>query len=383
MKKTTVGANKQRATRPEDAVRPVGGRRRTATGTKHEAVAHALLQQIESGVWVAGDRIPSEQDIATINGVAYMTARQAVSSLVAEGVLERSGRKGTFVADRKSVALTKRQRFVVLLEGDGKTSLDPYYLPPIVGEFERCVRGNGQDFVLYGFRTAILEQLLVKDDVVCCILLGEPEVLLAHLLMECGHRVYAINRCPPGGRVPFTMPDNEGGARAATEHLLNLGHRRIGFVRGLSGNIDADDRLHGYLQAMAKFGLAPGPLLGDHFIESCGHEAAQQMLADDNPPTAIFCASDLSAIGAMKAVAEAGLSVPRDVSIMGFGDFRVSEFLHPGLSTVRLPLEELGRTAATEMLRMAAGKEVNQPVLSCELILRGTTAAAPRVAQIA
>jgi LacI family transcriptional regulator len=287
------------------------------------------------------------------------------------------GRKGTFVAPRGPQIPTKRRRFVMLIEGDGKPSLDPYYLPPIIGEFEQCIRSQGQDFVVYGYTTAILEGLLAKDDVVCCILLSEPEILVAHLLNEGGHHVYAINRCPPSARVPFAAPDNEGGAKAATEHLLNLGHRRIGFIRGLPGNIDAIERQHGYLQAMAKFGVPPGPQDGNHFIVSCGHEAAARMLASDDPPTAIFCASDLSAIGAMKAVAEAGLAVPNDVSVMGFGDFPVAGFLHPGLSTVRLPLGDLGRTAAREMLRLAEGEAVQPSLLPCDLVLRQTTAEAP------
>jgi DNA-binding LacI/PurR family transcriptional regulator len=379
------GSNKKTKSKQEGQVTDeiqVGKRRtkRSAPGgTKHSAVTLALLQEIENGVWSAGDRIPSEQDIATKFGVAYMTARQAVSTLVGQGVLVRLGRKGTFVADKKLSQPLKRFRFVMLIEGDGKPSLDPYYLPPVIGEFERCVRSHGQDFVVYGYSTAILEQLLAKDDIVCCVLLNEPEILYANLLSECNRRVYAINRCPSGSRVPFVMPDNEGGARAATEHLLNLGHRRIGFIRGLSGNIDAAERQRGYFQAMADFGAPPGPVDGNHFIESCGYEAATRMLSGEDPPTAIFCASDLSAIGAMKAVVEAGLSVPQDVSVMGFGDFPVAEFLHPGLSTVRLPLGDLGQTAAREMLRLSEGQKVDISVLPCELVLRDTTAEVSRL----
>ncbi|HEY3781202.1 MAG TPA: GntR family transcriptional regulator [Fimbriimonadaceae bacterium] len=348
--------------------------KRALASTKHSSVSQALLEEIEKGVWAPGDRIPSEQDIATKYGVAYMTARQAVTSLVLDGVLERIARKGTFVSHKKLGTPTKRYRFVILMEGDGKPSLDPYYLPPIVTELERCIRRHGHDFVMYGYTIAVLERLLAPDDILCCVLLSEPEILYANLLLDCNYKVYGINRCPVGSRVPFVMPDNEGGAQAATEHLLSLGHRRIGFIRGLTGNIDAGERRHGYLQAMANFGIPSGPEGGDHFVESCGHEVATKMLAMDNPPTAIFCASDLSAIGAMKAVAEAGLSVPDDISIMGFGDFPMSRFLHPSLSTVRLPLGELGLTAATEMLRLSANEDVGHTVLPCELVLRGTTA---------
>jgi LacI family transcriptional regulator len=334
----------------------------------------SLLEEIEQGVWSPGDRIPSEKDIAARFGVAYMTARQAVSSLVADGVLERIGRKGTFVSSKKRAVEGKRYRFVLLIEGDGKPSLDPYYLPPLIEGFEQCIRAYGHDFALYGYRSAILDRLLSKNDMICCVLFAEAEVLYSHLLLDGKYRVYAINRSAAGSRVPFVMPDNEGGALAATEHLLSLGHRRIGFIRGIPGNIDAAERRQGYLRAMANFGLPPGPEDGDHFVEACGHEVAARMIASHNPPTAILCASDLSAIGAMKAVVEAGLSVPADISVMGFGDFPVSSFLHPGLSTVRLPLADLGAAAATEMLRLAANEPVEQPVLPCELVLRETTA---------
>src|ERR1019366_2368876 len=107
---------------------------------------------------------------------------------------------------------------------------------------------------------------------------------------------------------------------------------------------------------MSKHGLSAGPEEGNHFIEECGHSSAIKMLNSEDPPTAIVCASDLSAIGAMKAIAEAGLSVPRDISVVGFGDFPLAKFLHPGLTTIQLPLAELGATAARKMLLLAEGK---------------------------
>jgi LacI family transcriptional regulator len=97
------------------------------------------------------------------------------------------------------------------------------------------------------------------------------------------------------------------------------------------------------------------------------------MLASENRPTAIFCASDLSAIGAMKAIAEAGLSVPDDISVVGFGDFPLAKFLHPGLTSIQLPLAELGATAAKQMLALAEGKPADDVLLPCELVVRDTT----------
>jgi DNA-binding LacI/PurR family transcriptional regulator len=359
---------------------PTGQPRKVKSApTKHGAVAQTLREEIQRGVWAHGERIPSEQEIAKRFGVAYMTARQAVSSLVAEGVLQRVARKGTFVGFAKPVPTgLARESYVLLIEG-GKTSLDPYYLPPIIEAFEREIKSRGFDVAIYDYSRAILDGLLSKDALICCVLLSEPETLYANLLRERGNQVFAINRCNAGSGIPFVFPDNAGGARTAVEHLMDLGHRRIGFIRGLPGNIDGADRRHGYIQAMTSRGFTPGPEDGDHFIEACGYEVTKGMLGDPEPPTAIFCASDLSAIGAMKAIAEAGLSVPNDVSVVGFGDFSMAGFLHPGLTTVRLPMAELGRTAALEMLSMAQGETVGESMLPCELVLRETTAQAPRV----
>lgn len=337
---------------------------------KYTAVADALRREIESGVWAQGERVSSEQDIAKRFGVAYMTARQAVSSLVSAGILERVPRKGTFVARPSRPEV--RNQFVLLIEG-GKASLDPYYLPPIIDAFEQEIKTHGHEVSIYDYSTAILDGLIPRDALICCVLLSKPEVLYANLLRERGNRVYAINRCPPGGPVRFVAPDNVGGARAAVSHLIGLGHRRIGFVRGLPDNIDAAERRQGYLQALGGHGLPVGPEFGDHFVEVSGYDAARRMMAEAEPPTAIFCASDLSAIGAMKALAEAGLSVPGDVSVVGFGDFPVAKFLHPGLTSVRLPLSELGATAAREMLRMAQGQKVEDLYLPCDLIVRDTS----------
>lgn len=364
---------------PSSAFKEGKSPRGKAGSTKHAAVAKALRDEIQNGVWSVGERIPSEQVIAKRFGVAYMTARQAVSSLVSDGVLERIARKGTFVAQAKApLQPTTRSQFVLLIEG-GKTSLDPYYLPPIIEAFEHEIKANGYELSVYGYSMSILDGLLSKDANVCCVLLGEQDILYANLLQARGNRVLAINRCNEGGGVAFVSPNNAGGAQAAVEHLIDLGHRRIGFVRGLPGNIDAADRRHGYLQALWKRGIPLGPEDGDNFVEACGYEVAKRMLSSSEPPTAIFCASDLSAIGALKAIAEAGLSVPGDVSVVGFGDFPMARFWHPGLTTVRLPLSELGTAAAKEMLKLAQEGSVEDQILTCELIVRDTTGPAPQL----
>jgi LacI family transcriptional regulator len=339
--------------------------------TKHSIVSEHLREEIRKGRWAKGDRLPSEKDLAKKFGVAQMTARQAVSSLVADGTLERVPRKGTFLSRARfgTKAIT-RDRFVLMIEG-GKTSLDPYYLPPIVDAFEREIEASGHEVSVFGYSMDVLDLMLSRDVLVCCVLFSEQDALYAKLLRERGNRVFAINHSKFGG---FVAPDNAGGAELAVQHLASLGHTRIGFVRGLPGNLDAGDRRHGYLVGMGRHSLVPGPEEGANFIEECGHASALKMIETEYPPTAIFCASDLSAIGAMKAVAESGRSVPKDISIVGFGDFPLAKFLHPGLTTIRLPLASLGETAARNLLLLAQGDPVKDIVLPCELVVRQTTA---------
>ncbi len=341
--------------------------------TKHGVVAQTLWSEIQSGQWAIGDRIPSEQEIAKRFNVASMTARQAVGLLVAQGALQRIPRKGTFVASvHPFPEQVEAAKFVLLLEG-GKMSLDHFYLPPIIEAFEHEIKEAGYQLTISGYSDNVLGRRFPTEAVICCILMSEEDALYANLLRERGNRVLAINRCNSIDPPPFVAPDNAGGAQAAVEHLIALGHRRIGFVRGKPGNIDGNDRRFGYLQALLKHSLRPGPEQGDNFIEACGHGAAQEMLASDDPPTAIFCASDLSAIGAMKAVAEAGLSVPRDVSVVGFGDFPLAKFLHPGLTTIHLPLAELGASAARQALKIGSDEPAEPIILPCALVRRETT----------
>lgn len=147
--------------------------------------------------------------------------------------------------------------------------------------------------------------------------------------------------------------DNQAGARAVIEHLLRLGHHRIAHIAGPEKSFNAQDRRAGYLEALtaARIELSPDYLLeGDWRIES-GRHLMQRLLALPLPPTAVFCSNDHMAVGAMEAIREAGLSVPDDISLVGFDDSEISRVALPRLTTVQQPLEELGCRAAEEVLR--------------------------------
>src|SRR6185312_789867 len=134
-----------------------------------------------------------------------------------------------------------------------------------------------------------------------------------------------------GPAAGYVMSDNPRGAAIAVEHLHELGHRRIATITGLVETRPGADRLRGYRDALRARGLAfrdEYVAYGDFYVES-GRNAMAQLLALDEPPTAVVCASDMMALGAIRAVAEAGLSVPEDISIVGFDDIQLAGHVQP------------------------------------------------------
>lgn len=147
---------------------------------------------------------------------------------------------------------------------------------------------------------------------------------------------------------------NHQAAFDATRYLIQLGHRRIGFIAGDPETSSAVQRLEGYKAALKEHGRLVDEALvanGD-FRQLGGYQAAGQLLALPDPPTAIFAANDHSAFGAMDAARDHGLAVPRDISIIGFDDIPQAAVVRPALTTVRQPLVEMGRSAARMLLEL-------------------------------
>lgn len=174
--------------------------------------------------------------------------------------------------------------------------------------------------------------------------------------------------------VPSIITTNRKGAYDAVSYLLELGHRRIGFITGTIEFGCAQERLAGYQAALRDHGIALDPDLvceGD-FLQPQGYRCTQQLLSLQEPPTALFVSNDVMAFGAMEAARVHGLHIPTDLSIIGFDDIPQAAHVHPGLTTVRQPLEEMGRKAAELLLRYITNPraEVERIELPTELILR-------------
>jgi LacI family transcriptional regulator len=145
---------------------------------------------------------------------------------------------------------------------------------------------------------------------------------------------------------------NFAGAQAVVEHLLGLGHREIAIIKGPPGNIDAEERLRGYRQALLRAGLSPSPSLefpGD-FTELSGLRAADMLLQRSPRPTAVFTANDCMAVGFLSALHRAGLEVPGALAVVGFDDTTIARYLSPPLTTVHVDTYELGSRAVQLLL---------------------------------
>ena len=181
-----------------------------------------------------------------------------------------------------------------------------------------------------------------------------------------------------GGCPAFLDMSGSIGAHEPVRHLVVLGHKRIALIGGRSVQRSNPPKLSGYLETMQRYRLPVDDRLviqGGYTIDS-GYERMQSSLDVPPPPTAVFAANDLMAIGAMHALRDHGLDVPRDVSIVGFDDIAVAQVSDPPLTTVRVPKYELGREAASLLIRRLTGDDGAQRriVLDHTFVIRGSTA---------
>ncbi len=179
--------------------------------------------------------------------------------------------------------------------------------------------------------------------------------------------------------------DHQRAARLALEHLRRLGHRRIAFIKGQAFSSDTEVRWKAICDACAHLGLGLDPglkvqLEGDSSSPELGYQVTQALLARRKPFTALFAFNDVSAVGAIRALRDAGLRVPEDVSVVGFDDIQSAAFHNPALTTVRQPLRKMGEIAATTVLGRICNGRASYPkmiAVAPELVIRESTGPAP------
>ncbi|HXB61405.1 MAG TPA: LacI family DNA-binding transcriptional regulator [Acidobacteriaceae bacterium] len=238
------------------------------------------------------------------------------------------------------------------------------FFPEIVRGIEDCANAAGYSILLGSSdnqtpKEEIYLRLFLSKRVDGILLVKAPGGLSTDLLASLRRNappVVLVDREYPALRADTVVADDFGGGFAATKHLLDLGHRRIGLVRGISGTSTSDGRLRGYEEALGSKRIACDDSLiveGDYGIDS-GYAAGLKLLAQR--PTAVVVTNYLMTIGFLKAMEELGLACPRDVSIVSYDDFVWNDVFPPKLTSIVQPKYAIGHTSAEILLARIAGK---------------------------
>jgi len=184
----------------------------------------------------------------------------------------------------------------------------------------------------------------------------------------------------PNGRVHYVDVDNVAGGRMAVEHLIRLGHRRIATITGRLDMTAGQDRLEGYRQALKahRIPVEEELIVEGDYTENSGMVAMQRLLPAS--PSAVFVASDMMAIGALKVLRQAGWQVPQDIALVSFDDTPIASAIEPALTTVRQPIERMGSMAVEVLLSVLEGLSEEAPahriILPAELVIRDSCGSA-------
>ncbi len=282
------------------------------------------------------------------------------------------------VAARGLAAGRTRVLGLVIPMGVSALFTDPYFPMLIQGISSAC---NMHDHSVmlwlaepeYERRTIrqILQSGLIDGVIVASALMDDPVV---EALLTRGLPFVLVGRHPTDSRISYVDVDNQNSAREMVAHLLRLGCRRIATITGPRNMIAGADRLAGYSAGLRARGIVPDPNLiveGD-FTEAGGYSAMQRLLP--HTPDAVFAASDTMAVGALRALREAGRRVPEDIALVGFDDMPFAAHTDPPLTTVRQPIQRAGTVAAETLIDLIAHPD-SQPrriVLPTELVIRAS-----------
>jgi LacI family transcriptional regulator, repressor for deo operon, udp, cdd, tsx, nupC, and nupG len=311
--------------------------------------------------------------VATVSRTLQMP--HVVAPLTRERVMEAIERLGYTPNAQARVLRTARTHTIVALVPD---IANPFFAEVIRG-IEQVAHRNGYSVLLGDTqhsraREQAYAQLLSSKqaDGLITLLPHIPRVSLPDPLPIVNACEYVTTR-----GVTTVQVDNTAAAEEATRYLINLGHRDIAFIAGPMDSPICIDRDRGYEQGLTQAGITRNPALtvvGDFSVES-GIRCLESLFDGRGKFTAVFCSNDEMAMGALRAIRTRGLSVPKDISVIGFDDIRFARYTEPPLTTVAQPKEELGQEAMTLLLDILRG--VSPPgrkrVLPTQLVVRGST----------
>ncbi len=360
---------------------------RSGTRVMYEQVKERILEDVRAGRLLPGVKLPSERQLCQVYSVSRVTIRRAIRDLVSAGVLESVSGKGTYVRDPGPArGKTGCIAFVRCTRGSKPSSItsDVFY-PAILAGLEESAAIQGYHCVVHTVDETHpdvdrLHRLAERVDGIACAELRKPELL--EELKRLGLPLVLVSPSLSPPDVDVVEIDNAGGADQGVRWLLQLGHRRIGFIRGSPGSRPGNERESGFRRALQQAGIPVDDTMiaGSGWRYEDGYSAMLELLKKLPRLTAVFAASDLLALGAYQAIRESGLEVGQDVSVLGFDNIDIAAQSVPPLTTVSVRRREIGQMAARLLFEALRGDR-DYPVrvvLPTVLVERASTATAAR-----
>jgi LacI family transcriptional regulator len=344
------------------------------------------------------DKSITIKDVAKKSGVSVGTVSRAFNNYsdISEStrqhileVAEKMGYKPNIAA--KSLSSNKSFRLGMLIEDEDEedknnvSDVDPFMFQ-IVVSFKNEASKQGYEMVLFSTTSDMQKNNSISK------LFSEKQIdglFIAGLKItdEYYKQLQKIDKpCVlwdleiKNPKVGCVGVSNIRGAFMAVEHLIKLGHKKIGFINGHKEAFVSYERLDGYYLALSRYGMTIDNnfIVYSDFTDKGGYEETKQFIENNKDITAIFCASDLMAVGAINALSDMGYSVPKDVSVVGFDDTYTSQYMKPRLTTIRQDKGKIGEIAANVLINIISGKEMGRVLIEPELILRESTNSIPK-----
>jgi len=341
-----------------------------------------IRKQIYAGTLKPGASLLSESELAKKYGISRGSVRTGLRLLREKGIIEVLPGKGAFVSSRPAAIqpVTRKNRIALVIPSLEDSDLQIYE------GIEAVLDEAGFVLSIFNSRRSIEQEnsnltLLLERREEGAIVFpnwGRSNAQMIYELKRADYPFVLIDRYFRDLETDYVVTDNKAGGFIAAEHLIRLGHRRIGVILGVQCTA-VDDRYAGFMEALAKYGLDLDPNLivrmektADAEPLSGGYDGAVKLL--EKQPTAIFATNDFIARETLKALNSHNLSVPGDVSVIGFDNQRFAEELVPSLTTIAQPFMDIGRRAAQILLaKIQNGQnQVRQETLPPRLIVRNS-----------
>ena len=329
------------------------------------------------------------RDIAQMSGVSRGTVSKVINNY--DGVSELTKRKVLEVIDKtgyqptfsaRSLATKKSSLIGLIYAGKINVEFNHPFFNEVISSFQKTLGAMGYDIIIFS------NEMFDKDSVDylarsrhyrldgCLIIAGEEVEEAVSELDKSDIPCLGIDLELTGENSSYVMTDNFKVSQLAVEYLYLNSIRDVGYIAGKDSSDISNQRLEGFLQTMSQFGMTAQPQWIKHgnFFESSGYEVMEIILQGESLPKAIIAASDMMALGAMRAIKDYGLRIPQDIQVLGCDDVEACRYMEPALTTIKQDKQKIGRLAAIKLNDLINGVTGLRPSLvDPELVIRNSS----------